>query len=577
MKHIVTVIVIIASLLLCVGLAACGGDRDIERQLDRADAMMDSIPAEALIILQEIDRSRLGDADAARHALLLSQAYDKTAVDIADDSLIAIARDYYLTHPGRRDMLARAYYYSGVVAFNAADYPESIYYLSLADTLAAGVADHRLRGVANAMLAWSNSELLDLENEYRHAERALRFFTLADDSARISRQKLYVAICHLQLHRPAEALAMLDSPGCEQSAVTRASSLVELGRLDEFRAMMELNPALSNSSKLMSRYARQLVGIGNLVEADSALTRALRNAKNISDTASCMGVKAELLKSHHDYKHANAIIEHKLNDINNLLIATMHASQPEGYSEAIASINKIQQIEAESHNRFVLSIIVIIMVVVITTFIITMVTQRAQRKVKEADYKQQLAEAQNQCMRLKEDLGSLQNDFDSLRDKNSDLQQVYDSIMDIMTDYDAKSLKELTLKIIDELNGKVTEYFNIPSRDIESKSKIKAEISAILSSDRKKILEKHVDLMSPGLIDRMRNEGAKPMDIEVYVLEKLKMNNSIIMLLTNSISEKAVKSRRTRIHKLVEKLAGSITVVSTDQGESTGKTPEQPD
>ncbi|MDE6587887.1 MAG: hypothetical protein K2K40_06085 [Paramuribaculum sp.] len=83
--------VIFSVLLLFVGLAACGGDRDIERQLDRADAMMDSIPAEALTILQEIDRSCLGDADAARHALLLSQAYDKTAVTDADGAVIATA------------------------------------------------------------------------------------------------------------------------------------------------------------------------------------------------------------------------------------------------------------------------------------------------------------------------------------------------------------------------------------------------------------------------------------------------------------------------------------------------------
>lgn len=314
MKHLITSI--IASLLLCVGLAACGGERDAGRRLDRADTLIDSAPDSALTILHEIDRSRLSDADAARHALLLSQAYDKKAVDIADDSLIAIARDYYLTHPGRRDLLARAYYYSGVVAFNAADYPGSIYYLSLADTLAAGVADHRLRGMANAMLAWSNSELLDLENEYRHAERALRFFTLVGDSARTSRQMLYVAICHLQLHRPAEALAVLDSPGCEQSAVTRASSLVELGRLDEFRAMMELNPALSNSSKLMSRYARRMVASGNLAEADSALARAFRNAKNSSDTASCMGVRAKLLKSRGEWQQYASIVEHRLAVLN---------------------------------------------------------------------------------------------------------------------------------------------------------------------------------------------------------------------------------------------------------------------
>ncbi|MDE6588119.1 MAG: hypothetical protein K2K40_07260 [Paramuribaculum sp.] len=545
MKQLITLI--IASLLLCVGLAACGGDRDIERQLDRADAMMDSIPAEALIILQEIDRSRLGDADAARHALLLSQAYDKTAVDIADDSLIAIARDYYLTHPGRRDMLARAYYYSGVVAFNAADYPESIYYLSLADTLAAGVADHRLRGMANAMLAWSNSELLDLENEYRHAERALRFLTLAGDSARISRQKLYVAICHLQLNRPAEALAMLDSPGCEQSAVTRASSLVELGRLDEFRAMMELNPALSNSSKLMADYARQLVGIGNLVEADSALARALRNAKNISDTASCMGVKAELLKSRGEWRQYAETLEDGLIEYDDLCNETMRHTYPIGYTEALKSVFDMEksEIDARIHLRNLISVIVAGLLLI--CFIIGYVILHLRHRFKEFQYLNMLMIARNECDKNELLIKTLSSDNAALSEKC----RVADDTVNQQRIADARNLVDSIRNQIDEI---INCHIITSSAKTSDIAELKSKLKTILTYEQMRELEYYVDCNYNGVITKMRNNGFKELHIKIYLFEKLGFGNNTIAILIGSIAGKTVANNRTLIRKQVEKL-----------------------
>lgn len=545
--------VIFSVLLLCLGLAACGGDLDAGQRLDRADAIMDSIPDTALTILHEIDRSRLSDADAARHALLLSQAYDKKAVDIADDSLIAIARDYYFTHPGRRDLLARAYYYSGVVAFNAADYPGSIYYLSLADTLAAGVADHRLRGMANAMLAWSNSELLDLENEYRHAERALRFFTLVGDSARTSRQMLYVAICHLQLHRPAEALAMLDSPGCEPEPVTRASSLVELGRLDEFHAMLARCPYLAEDSKLMSRYARQLVRSGNLTEADSALARAFRNAKNSSDTASCMGVKAELLKSRGDIYGYSDILRHQLSATSALLLATMRDSRTSGYADALRTISSIEQHDTiHRHKLHILSLLIIVTVIIVALIIIIVIA-RMRHITSGLRYKSLLKSVRLECI-------ARGAEAKSRGIENRKLSEAYNALSENMIRYDASSLVELTAKIKAQIDNKLSEYLAVPSTDKTRKTQLMAEISAILTVERKEILERCVDMSHPGIIEAMRNAGAKAIDIDVYVLENLGMGNSTITLLTQSTSEKSVSCRRTRIHKMVERLTATVPV-----------------
>ncbi|MDE7237391.1 MAG: hypothetical protein K2N66_06170, partial [Paramuribaculum sp.] len=94
--------VISAFILLCVGLAACGGDRDIERQLDRADAMMDHAPDTALMLLDSMCVDRLGGGQRARYGLLYTKAATKNYTPLAYDSLIGMAVDYYA---GRGDSL----------------------------------------------------------------------------------------------------------------------------------------------------------------------------------------------------------------------------------------------------------------------------------------------------------------------------------------------------------------------------------------------------------------------------------------------------------------------------------------
>lgn len=94
--------IILSVLLLCVGIAACGGDRDAERRLDRADSLIDKAPATALTVLDSLDADRLSGSQMARYGLLYTKAANKNHTPLADDSLIGMAVDYYA---GRGDSL----------------------------------------------------------------------------------------------------------------------------------------------------------------------------------------------------------------------------------------------------------------------------------------------------------------------------------------------------------------------------------------------------------------------------------------------------------------------------------------
>ncbi len=115
----------IFSALLLVALAAGCRPSEAERALRSAEALMETRPDSALTLLEAIDGSRLSGEPRARHALLLSQAYDKNYIDPTDDSLISIAVNFYdNSSDDRRRMLAL--HYKGTVNRNAGFYESAL-------------------------------------------------------------------------------------------------------------------------------------------------------------------------------------------------------------------------------------------------------------------------------------------------------------------------------------------------------------------------------------------------------------------------------------------------------------------
>lgn len=87
--------------------------------LDNAERIIMSQPDSALHILQSIPKTAItSDAERARYALLYSKALDKNYIDVACDSLIIDAVEYYDRY-GDNISLAESYYYLGRIYENA--------------------------------------------------------------------------------------------------------------------------------------------------------------------------------------------------------------------------------------------------------------------------------------------------------------------------------------------------------------------------------------------------------------------------------------------------------------------------
>lgn len=103
---------LLSFMLSALLLGSCGKDSYKDNSvLILADSLMQTYPDSALQLLEGISvPQKMGKANRAWYALLLTQARYKNYVPLKDDSLIRIAVDYY--ENGRsKERLAKSYFY----------------------------------------------------------------------------------------------------------------------------------------------------------------------------------------------------------------------------------------------------------------------------------------------------------------------------------------------------------------------------------------------------------------------------------------------------------------------------------
>ena len=268
--HIRILVIIFVGILL----AGCGGGVDRAR-LERAETLMDERPDSSLQILDSIDASRLGGADRALYALLLTQARDKNYIDLAGDTIINEAVDFYSSNGDERRS-AMAYYYRGRAGYDAKDYREAMVDFTQSKVLADRTGDNFRAGMACRNIAYVYYYMLCSEDELEYAKKAYVYMKksgrkdyeldvlndlgrayyntgnlaeavkIADqlekeagDEVRVQTDSKHLkALCLLDESKYAEALPLWDSLMEYQYATTldslrRCQTLLGLGRIEE--------------------------------------------------------------------------------------------------------------------------------------------------------------------------------------------------------------------------------------------------------------------------------------------------------------------------------------------------------
>ncbi len=118
----ITKIIILGLWLLAV--CSCGRGRHYA-EFRRIDRLCDSVPEEALRMLDSIDRTGLSEKELFRYDLLLIKSRDKAYQVHKSDSLILNVIDYYAKHRGE-GLYAEALYYGGRVYSDLGDLPTAL-------------------------------------------------------------------------------------------------------------------------------------------------------------------------------------------------------------------------------------------------------------------------------------------------------------------------------------------------------------------------------------------------------------------------------------------------------------------
>lgn len=203
------------SLIYMLGLVAllqlCGCRHDTVRTtLDAAESLMEEHPDSALALLQPIDGSQLRGETQARHALLLSQAYDKNYIDKTDDSLITIAATFYDNSDDiRRRMMSQ--YYLATIYSNRQDYDRVLSIALDVVGLAEKANDSSYIAKATMLVAQSYLHSSNLDGAEEYLDKTLRLARKSNKPEWVG--MTFYNLCNLALRKRecAKALQYVDS------------------------------------------------------------------------------------------------------------------------------------------------------------------------------------------------------------------------------------------------------------------------------------------------------------------------------------------------------------------------------
>ncbi len=192
--------------LLIIALAACTTHQGTRAQLDQAEALMTELPDSALAILQQVDDAQLTtNALQARFALLLSMALDKNYIDIASDSLIRPAVEYYEKHGTDRDKMLTCYYLANTY-INADETANCLISLTDAEKYAKKIEDYFYLGMIYRMMADAYNDIYCRNEELKYRQQSYDSFKMAGSQRHINFAYLDLGIALSNTHQYTQAI-----------------------------------------------------------------------------------------------------------------------------------------------------------------------------------------------------------------------------------------------------------------------------------------------------------------------------------------------------------------------------------
>lgn len=390
-------IYLISACILC--LIGCKIN-PVERELFHAETLMEHAPDSALSVLQAVDSQFLEGELRARHALLLSQAYDKNYIDVVDDSLVNVAFDFYRYTDDDYRLMQSAYYKS-VVAQNGHKFLESMNYAAISDTLASRLQNHKFIGLSASIMLFNSKYLSWNQSAIDFGYRARRHFKLANDARNANLISRHLANSLMSSNRFSEAITIIDS--IEDSRVQtelRAYLFCMMRQSDKVDSILDIMPSLHNDSWLCSYRAGNIIESGgNLREAELLLDHAIKHASVRTDTTIYLWTKSRLAKAEGRFQDYIKGVEWYENHLEVKNWRYQQTMMPKSYANGFDFIKerdaiKLQQAERELKSKLYLSLAIVICLIILL-FALAQYQARKKAELKQKIYALQTELSQN--------------------------------------------------------------------------------------------------------------------------------------------------------------------------------------
>lgn len=378
-------------LLLLLLLAACG--RSPRAQLRAADALMESDPDSAMVLLRAVDRAGFSAADSAYYALLFTQAQIKTDVYLTSDSLIATALDAF-RFSSDPDLRRRSHFYAAQVAHWHGDESQAMKNAIVAYDISKEKNDDYWIAKSAELISDILYKIYNYPESYKFEEEAIEFY---EKAGKIINHRY--AICDLGQHHlifgePERAYAMADSIRNIAAASNPPDEALEHYALRiVILALIDLKDYDKAKSLLPQLYQRNLAD-----EAKLDIFLAENKVSNENDREEYVsklfeayslsrGDKDEICIKYSDYKNAvlandfkaaaylaDTLIQMQSNIAWDVLCESVSAVQRDYY------IGKSEKERQESEFYLMLAVFIAILAIIVIAVVIIVYRYRIQAK-----------------------------------------------------------------------------------------------------------------------------------------------------------------------------------------------------
>ena len=202
--------VIFLSIFLGILFSSCC-NLETKKKLDSAESLLQPNPDSCLSIMKSIAPYDLKTKEEkARYALLMSAALDKNYIDVASDSLMKVAVDYYsIRNDQRRRMMA--HYYQGGILNNAGNYTAAIVALEKAEKDAMALEDHLYAGLILRTKAGIYNNTLNDQASISCLSDAISHFKRLTNPDYAAYAEFGLAISYINSHDFSRAAQQLES------------------------------------------------------------------------------------------------------------------------------------------------------------------------------------------------------------------------------------------------------------------------------------------------------------------------------------------------------------------------------